>query len=313
MARRPITSRRSVEAVAGLPTRRVPSERTRPKRLELSGLEPFALTDDIPFVNVGERTNVTGSAKFRRLITNGEFAEALDVARQQVQNGAQIIDVNMDEGLLDSRAGDGPTFLNLIAAEPDIARVPVMIDSSKFEVIEAGLECVQGKAVVNSISLKEGEETFLAQAAGVPADHGAAVIVMAFDEDGQADSVDRKVEISTRAARLQAASTRLGFPEQDIIFDPNIFAVATGMEEHDNYGSRLHRSDRRAAIRRGIPARERVRRVSATCRSPSEATTRSARRCTRCSCIHAIATRPCDMGIVNAGQLAVYADRSSPS
>ena len=148
--------------------------------MQLSGLEPFTLTDDIPFVNVGERTNVTGSAKFRRLITNGDFAEALDIARDQVENGAQIIDVNMDEGLLDSKQAM-ITFLNLIAAEPDIARVPVMIDSSKFAVIEAGLECVQGKAVVNSISMKEGVDQFLAQAR-VCRDHGAAVIVMAFDE-----------------------------------------------------------------------------------------------------------------------------------
>jgi 5-methyltetrahydrofolate--homocysteine methyltransferase len=217
------------DAVAGTPAR-TPVERS--PRLRLSGLEPFTLTDDIPFVNVGERTNVTGSAKFRRLITNGEFAEALEVARQQVDNGAQIIDVNMDEGLLDSRQAM-VTFLNLIAAEPDIARVPVMLDSSKFEVIEAGLECVQGKAVVNSISLKEGEEAFLAQAR-VCRDHGAAVIVMAFDENGQADTADRKVEICSRAYGLLTGE--LDFPPDDIIFDPNIFAVATGIADHDRYG-----------------------------------------------------------------------------
>ncbi len=178
------------DAVAGK-SPRVPVERRRV--LQLSGLEPFTLTDEIPFVNVGERTNVTGSAKFRRLITNGDFAEALQVAREQVENGAQMIDVNMDEGLLDSKQAI-ITFLNLIAGEPDIARVPVMLDSSKFAVIEAGLECVQGKPVVNSISMKEGVDQFLAQAR-VCRDHGAAVIVMAFDEDGQADTAARKVDI----------------------------------------------------------------------------------------------------------------------
>ena len=217
------------DAVRGLPPRRT---EPRVPRLQLSGLEAFTLTDDVPFVNVGERTNVTGSAKFRRLITNGDFAEALDVARHQVENGAQIIDVNMDEGLLDSKQAM-VEFLNLIATEPDIARVPVMIDSSKFEVIEAGLECVQGKAVVNSISLKEGVDAFLAQAR-VCRDHGAAVIVMAFDEDGQADTVERKIEICRRAFDL--LTEELDFPADDVIFDPNIFAVATGIAEHDRYG-----------------------------------------------------------------------------
>ena len=216
-------------AVAGEAPRVVP-ERT--PRLELSGLEPFALTDDIPFVNVGERTNITGSARFRRLIKNDEYAEALDVARQQVENGAQIIDVNMDDGLIDGVEAM-TTFLNLIASEPDIARVPVMIDSSKFEVIEAGLQCVQGKPIVNSISLKEGEEQFLEQAR-VCLDYGAAVIVMAFDEVGQADTVDRKVEIARRAYHLLV--DEVGFPADDIIIDPNVFAVATGIEEHDRYG-----------------------------------------------------------------------------
>jgi 5-methyltetrahydrofolate--homocysteine methyltransferase len=216
-------------AVAGVAPRRFGP---RTARLQLSGLEPFTLTPDVPFVNVGERTNVTGSAKFRRLITNGDFGEALDVARQQVENGAQIIDVNMDEGLLDSKQAM-VTFLNLIAVEPDIARVPVMIDSSKFEIIEAGLECVQGKAIVNSISLKEGVAPFLEQAS-VCRDHGAAVIVMAFDEGGQADSADRKVEICARAFEL--LTTELDFPPEDIIFDPNIFAIATGIAEHDRYG-----------------------------------------------------------------------------
>ncbi len=216
-------------AVAGSTPRMVP---TRTPRLELSGLEPFALTDDIPFVNVGERTNITGSAKFRRLIKDNEYGEALVVALQQVESGAQIIDVNMDDGLIDGVQAM-TTFLNLIASEPDIARVPIMIDSSKFEVIEAGLQCVQGKPIVNSISMKEGEESFLAQARTC-LDYGAAVIVMAFDEVGQADTVERKVDIARRAYHLLI--DEVGFPPEDIIIDPNIFAVATGIEEHNRYG-----------------------------------------------------------------------------
>ena len=216
-------------AVEGKATRVVP---TRVPRLELSGLEPFALTDDIPFVNVGERTNITGSAKFRRLIKDNEYGEALVVALQQVESGAQIIDVNMDDGLIDGVEAM-TTFLNLIASEPDIARVPIMIDSSKFEVIEAGLQCVQGKPIVNSISMKEGEEAFLAEARTC-LDYGAAVIVMAFDEVGQADTVERKVSIARRAYHLLI--DEVGFPPDDIIIDPNIFAVATGIEEHNRYG-----------------------------------------------------------------------------
>ena len=216
-------------AVEGRAPRIVPA---RTPRLELSGLEPFALTDDIPFVNVGERTNITGSAKFRRLIKDNEYGEALVVALQQVESGAQIIDVNMDDGLIDGVQAM-TTFLNLIASEPDIARVPIMIDSSKFEVIEAGLQCVQGKPIVNSISMKEGEEQFLAQAR-ICLDYGAAVIVMAFDEVGQADTVDRKVEIARRAYHLLI--DEVGFPPDDIIIDPNIFAIATGIEEHNRYG-----------------------------------------------------------------------------
>ena len=216
-------------AVEGKTPRVVPA---RVPRLELSGLELFALTDDIPFVNVGERTNITGSAKFRRLIKDNEYGEALEVALQQVESGAQIIDVNMDDGLIDGVEAM-TRFLNLIAAEPDIARVPVMIDSSKFEVIEAGLQCVQGKPIVNSISMKEGEEAFLQQARTC-LDYGAAVIVMAFDEVGQADTVDRKVSIARRAYHLLVND--VGFPPEDIIIDPNIFAVATGIEEHNRYG-----------------------------------------------------------------------------
>src|SRR5271167_1691252 len=200
--------------------------------MRLSGLEPFTLTSDIPFVNVGERTNVTGSAKFRKLVTAGDYAGALSVARDQVANGAQIIDINMDEGLIDSQRAM-VEFLNLVAAEPDIARVPVMIDSSKFQVIEAGLKCVQGKPLVNSISMKEGEEAFLRQARLVRA-YGAAVVVMAFDETGQADTFERKTKIAARAYDILV--NRVGFPPQDIIVDPNIFAVATGMEEHSGYG-----------------------------------------------------------------------------
>ena len=199
---------------------------TPPRHLRLSGLEPFVLTPEIPFVNVGERTNVTGSAKFRKLVTAGDYPAALAIARDQVENGAQVIDVNMDEGLLDSEHAM-TTFLNLVAAEPDIARVPVMIDSSKFKVIEAGLKCVQGKPIVNSISLKEGEEEFLRQARIVRR-HGAAVVVMAFDEQGQADTLERKTMITRRAYDILV--DKIGFPPEDIIFDPNIFAVATGIE-----------------------------------------------------------------------------------
>jgi 5-methyltetrahydrofolate--homocysteine methyltransferase len=182
------------------------------------------------FVNIGERTNVTGSAAFKKLIMAGDYTRAVEVARQQVENGAQIIDVNMDEGLLDAHFAM-TTFLKLIAAEPDIARVPVMVDSSKWSVIEAGLKCVPGKPIVNSISMKEGEEQFLAQAHLCMA-YGAAVVVMAFDEVGQADTRARKVEICSRAYKLL---TGIGFPPEDIIFDPNVFAVATGIEEHNNY------------------------------------------------------------------------------
>src|ERR671923_2086901 len=184
------------------------------------------------FVNIGERTNVTGSARFKKLILAGDYAAAVEVARQQVENGAQIIDVNMDEGLLDSVEAM-VTFLNLIGAEPEIARVPVMVDSSKFHVIEAGLKCLQGKPVVNSISLKEGEEKFIHEAK-IARRHGAAVVVMAFDEKGQADTFARKTEICARAYDILVK--RLDFPPEDIIFDPNIFAIATGIEEHNNYG-----------------------------------------------------------------------------
>ncbi|QEU08162.1 methionine synthase [Paracoccus yeei] len=288
-------------AVDGLAPRAVPEIEPR---LRLSGLEPFTKTDDIPFMNVGERTNVTGSAKFRKLITNGDYATALDIARDQVENGAQIIDVNMDEGLIDSKQAM-IDYLNLIAAEPDIARVPVMIDSSKWEVIEAGLKCVQGKAIVNSISLKEGEEAFLHHA-DLCRRYGAAVVVMAFDETGQADTENRKVEICARAYDILVG--RVGFPPEDIIFDPNIFAVATGIEEHDNYGLDFINATRRIvqqlphvhvsggvsnlsfSFRGNEPVREAMHAVFL---------------------YHAIQAGM-DMGIVNAGQLAVY-DQIEPS
>ena len=197
----------------------------------LSGLEPFTISKQSLFVNVGERCNVTGSAKFKRLIIDEDYDTALDVAREQVENGAQIIDINMDEGMLDAKNAM-VTFLNLIASEPDISRVPIMVDSSKWDIIEAGLKCIQGKPVVNSISLKEGEEEFL-ERAQLCLDYGAAVVVMAFDETGQADTLERKTSICQRSYNLLVNG--LGFPPQDIIFDPNIFAVATGIEEHNNY------------------------------------------------------------------------------
>src|SRR5262249_21936660 len=187
-----------------------------PRRLQLSGLEAFALTPDIPFVNIGERTNVTGSARFRKLVTAGDYAAALQVARDQVENGAQVIDVNMDEGLLDSENAM-VTFLNLVASEPDIARVPAMVDSSKFHVIEAGLKCTKGKPIVNSISMKEGEDKFIHEAT-IARRHGAAVVVMAFDETGQADTFARKTEICKRAYDILV--DRVNFPPEDIIFDP---------------------------------------------------------------------------------------------
>ncbi|MFZ0485354.1 MAG: homocysteine S-methyltransferase family protein, partial [Arenicellales bacterium] len=217
------------QAVRDIAPRRIPE---LPPRCRLSGLEPCTIGPDSLFVNIGERTNVTGSARFARLIRDGDYETALDIARGQVQNGAQIIDVNMDEGMLESEEVMA-RFLRLVASEPDISRVPVMVDSSKWSVIEAGLKNVQGKGVVNSISLKEGEEAFKHQARKVLR-YGAAVVVMAFDEDGQADTVERKVAICERCFRI--LTEQVGFPPEDIIFDPNIFAIATGMEEHNNYG-----------------------------------------------------------------------------
>jgi 5-methyltetrahydrofolate--homocysteine methyltransferase len=269
-------------------------------RLRLSGLEPFELTPAIPFVNIGERTNVTGSAKFRKLITAGDYTAALQVARDQVENGAQIIDVNMDEGLLDSEKAM-VTFLNLVAAEPDIARVPVMVDSSKFHVIEAGLKCIQGKPVVNSISMKEGEEKFIHEAK-IAKRHGAAVVVMAFDEKGQADTFARKTEICRRAYDILV--NRLGFPPEDIIFDPNIFAIATGLEEHNNYGVDFIEATR--WIRKNLPhvhVSGGVSNLSFSFRG-NEPVREAMHSVFLYHAIHA----GMDMGIVNAGQMIVYDD-----
>jgi len=270
------------------------------QRLRLSGLEPFELTPAIPFVNVGERTNVTGSARFRKLITAGDYTAALQVARDQVVNGAQVIDVNMDEGLLDSEAAMR-TFLNLVAAEPDIARVPVMVDSSKFTVIEAGLKCVQGKPIVNSISMKEGEEKFIHEAE-IARRHGAAVVVMAFDEKGQADTFARKTEICKRAYDILV--DRVGFPPEDIIFDPNIFAIATGIEEHNNYGVDFIEATR--WIRKNLPGAHvsgGVSNLSFSFRG-NEPVREAMHSVFLYHAIHA----GMDMGIVNAGQMIVYDD-----
>ncbi|MFP3944824.1 MAG: methionine synthase, partial [Alphaproteobacteria bacterium] len=285
------------EAVKGKKPRAVPEVEPR---LRLSGLEPFTLSDDIPFVNIGERTNVTGSARFRKLIKEGDFETALEVGRQQVENGAQMIDVNMDEGLLDSEEAM-VRFLNLAASEPDIARVPVMVDSSKWSVIEAGLKRLQGKSVVNSISLKEGEEAFLEQARLIRR-YGAAAVVMAFDEKGQADTAERKFDICARSYRL--LTEKADFPPEDIIFDPNIFAVATGIEEHENYGVDFIEAARRireelahAHISGGVSN------VSFSFRGND-----AVREAMHSVFLYHAIRAGMDLGIVNAGQLAVYDD-----
>ena len=266
--------------------------------LRLSGLEPLVVRPETNFVNVGERTNVTGSKKFARLIRENKYEEALSVARQQVENGAQVLDVNMDDALLDGVKAM-TTFLNLLQSEPDIARIPIMIDSSKFEIIEAGLKCVQGKCIVNSISMKEGEEKFIEQAFICKA-FGAAVIVMAFDEVGQADTKDRKIEICHRAYKI--LTEKVGFPPQDIIFDPNIFAVATGIEEHNNYAVDFIEATRE--IKRLMPLTKvsgGVSNVSFSFRGNDHV--REAIHSV--FLLHAIKAGM-DMGIVNAGQLVVY-------
>ena len=285
------------EAVRGLPPRRPPEPKPT---LCLSGLEPFVARPEIPFINVGERTNVTGSRQFLRLIKEDKYDEALAIALQQVENGAQVIDVNMDEGMLDAVAAM-QRFLNLIMAEPSICRVPVMIDSSKFHVIEAGLKCVQGKCIVNSISLKEGEAPFL-EHARVVRRHGAAVVVMAFDEQGQADTLQRRVDICVRAYRLLVE--RAGFPPQDIIFDPNVFPVGTGLPEHAAYGV-----DFIEAVRQ-IKARCPHARISGGISNLSfsfRGKDKIREAMHSVFLYHAIKAG-LDMGIVNAGQLAVYDD-----
>jgi len=291
----PAHIRAIVEAVGRYPPRKPPAIEAR---CRLSGLEPCNIGPDSLFVNVGERTNVTGSAIFRRLITEGDYEAALDVARQQVENGAQLVDVNMDEGMLDSKAAM-VRFLNLISAEPDISRVPIMIDSSKWEVIEAGLKCIQGKGVVNSISMKEGEAEFIRHARLVRR-YGAAAIVMAFDEQGQADTHERKFDVCRRAYRL--LTEQVGFPPEDIIFDPNIFAIATGIEEHNNYGRDF--IDATHDIKTKLPhalVSGGVSNVSFSFRGNNPVR----------EAIHAVflyhaIQAGMDMGIVNAGQLAIY-------
>ncbi len=252
------------------------------------------------FITIGERTNVTGSIKFRKLIEDGDYDAALTVARQQVESGANVIDVNMDEGLLDSEKAM-VTFLNLIASEPDIARVPVMIDSSKWPVIEAGLRCVQGKAIVNSISLKEGEASFIEQARKIQR-YGAAVVVMAFDETGQADTAARKFEICKRAYEI--LTERVGFPPEDIIFDPNIFAVATGIEEHNNYALEFIEATRR--IKAELPTR--MSRAASPISHLLSAAMRRVRQAMHSVFLYHAIRAGMDMGIVNAGQLALYDD-----
>jgi 5-methyltetrahydrofolate--homocysteine methyltransferase len=271
-----------------------------PRRLRLSGLEAFAITPEIPFVNVGERTNVTGSARFRKLVTAGDYPAALQVARDQVENGAQVIDINMDEGLLDSEKAM-VTFLNLVASEPDIARVPIMVDSSKFPVIEAGLKCIQGKPIVNSISMKEGEDKFIHEAT-IARRHGAAVVVMAFDETGQADTFARKTTICKRAYDILV--NKVGFPPEDIIFDPNIFAVATGIEEHNNYGVDFIEATR--WIRQNLPHCHISGGVSNL--SFSFRGNEPVREAMHSVFLYHAIKAGMDMGIVNAGQMAVYDD-----
>src|SRR5882757_9654846 len=266
--------------------------------LRLSGLEPLVVRPESNFINIGERTNVTGSKKFARLIKENKYEEALSVARQQVENGAQVLDVNMDDALLDGVQAM-TTFLNLVQSEPDIAKIPIMIDSSKFEIIEAGLKCVQGKCIVNSISMKEGEEKFIQQAI-ICQSYGASVIVMAFDESGQADTKQRKVEICHRAYKILTG--QIGYDPQDIIFDPNIFAIATGLEEHNNYGVDFIEATKE--IKQLMPLTKisgGVSNLSFSFRGnePVREAMHSV------FLFHAIKAGM-DMGIVNAGQLVVY-------
>ena len=289
------------KAITGVTPRAIPE---KPKYMRLSGLEPFTLTPDLNFINVGERTNITGSAKFRKLITAGDYETALEIARQQVENGAQVIDINMDEGMIDGEAAM-TRFVNMMAGEPDISKVPLMIDSFKWNVIQAGLKCCQGKVIVNSISLKEGEEAFLKHAKEVRR-FGAAVVVMAFDEVGQADTKERKIEICKRA--YDTLVQKVGFPPEDIIFDPNIFAVATGLEEHNEYGKAfieaaevIRRENPHAHISGGVSNFSFSFRGNEKVREAMHSV----------FLFHAIKAGM-DMGIVNAGQLSVYQDIPTP-
>ena len=296
----PAHIRAIAEAVRDLPPREFPVLETHTR---LAGLEPLVIRPETLFVNVGERTNVTGSARFARLIREGAFEDALSVARDQVQNGAQMLDVNMDEGLLDATAAM-TTFLSLIASEPDISRVPIMIDSSRWEVIEAGLKCVQGKGVVNSISLKDGAEAFVERARKVR-QYGAAVVVMAFDERGQADTAERKVEILTEACRILTEDA--GFLPQDIILDPNIFAVATGIEEHNEYALAYLQACR--TLKERLPhclVSGGLSNLSFAFRGNNPL-----REAMHAAFLYHAIQAGMDMGIVNAGALPVYTDRKS--
>ena len=289
------------KAITGVTPRAIPE---KPKYMRLSGLEPFTLTPDLNFINVGERTNITGSAKFRKLIVANDYEAALSVARYQVENGAQVIDINMDEGMIDGEAAM-TRFVNMMAGEPDISKVPLMIDSSKWAVIRAGLKCCQGKVIVNSISLKEGEDIFLGHAREVMR-FGAAVVVMAFDETGQADTKERKIEICRRAYKLLTG--KLNFPPEDIIFDPNIFAVATGLEEHNEYGKAfveacevIRRENPHAHISGGVSN------FSFSFRGNEKV-----REAMHSVFLFRAIKAGMDMGIVNAGQLTVYQDIPTP-
>src|SRR3954463_7741103 len=268
--------------------------------LRLSGLEPLVIRPETNFVNIGERTNVTGSKKFARLIRDNKYEEALSVARQQVESGAKVLDVNMDDALLDGVKAM-TTFINLLQSEPDIAKIPLMIDSSKFEIIEAGLKCVQGKCIVNSISMKEGEEKFIEQAF-ICNSFGAAVIVMAFDEKGQADTKERKIEICKRAYKI--LTEKVGFDPEEIIFDPNIFAIATGMEEHNNYAVDFIVATRE--IKKLMPLTKvsgGVSNVSFSFRGNDHV-----REAIHSVFLYYAIKAGMDMGIVNAGQLVVYSE-----
>jgi 5-methyltetrahydrofolate--homocysteine methyltransferase len=289
--------RAMAEAVKGVAPRQIPEIE---KLSEYSGLEPLVLRPSLNFVNIGERTNVTGSKKFSRLIKSGDYQEAISVAQHQVDGGAQIIDVNMDEGLLDSKEAM-TTFLNLIMSEPDIAKLPIMIDSSKFPVIEAGLKCVQGKCIVNSISMKEGEAEFIRQAKIVRR-YGAAAVVMAFDEEGQADTIERKVEICARAYKILVE--QVGFKPQDIIFDPNIFAVATGIEEHNEYAINFIEATRQIKERcSGAKVSGGVSNISFSFRGNNVV-----REAMHSAFLYHAIQAGMDMGIVNAGMVEIYED-----